>query len=66
MVQQGTWYVKGLQGFYHATNNEWTKDGKKLKTVCGKVITPCFRGKKLSKVNCSFCRERMHKEKEAV
>jgi DNA-directed RNA polymerase subunit RPC12/RpoP len=52
--------VKGLQGWWHYTNGEWDKTGNKLKTLCGKSISPNFRiiteldAKR--GVNCPKCR----------
>ena len=50
--------VKGLQGFYHATEGVWAGTGSKLKTLCGTSISPNYRRFKSIKsvVSCPKCR----------
>ena len=34
--------VKGVQGFWHATEGDWY-DGGSLRTLCGRGVPPNFR-----------------------
>ena len=48
--------VKGLQGYWHATDGSWTSGGNKLKTLCGRGISPNFRDTEdTTLVNCPSC-----------
>lgn len=51
--------VKGLQGYWHATNGDWHNNGG-LKVLCGRSISPNFRRfnqRDVGRVvNCTKCR----------
>jgi len=48
--------VKGLQGYWHFTADEWDKTGNKLKTACGRSISPNYRRINHRVVNCPQCK----------
>lgn len=54
---EATELVKGLQGYWHATDGSWDSNGDKLQTLCGTSISPNFRRMSVKKsvVNCPKC-----------
>lgn len=52
--------VKGLRGYWHYTNGGWF-DGGKLRTLCGRGVSPNNReldwDKVKSVIDCPKCRE---------
>lgn len=58
--------VKGIRGYWHATNGEWHKDGNGLQTLCGKGISPNyqrFNERDVRRVvNCPKCQDKLKRD----
>ena len=50
--------VKGMQGYWHATDGSFDKSGNKLNVLCGTSISPMHRKLKHNvAINCPHCLE---------
>ncbi|KKL11683.1 hypothetical protein LCGC14_2543310 [marine sediment metagenome] len=54
--------VKGLQGYWHATDGSWKDDGKK--TLCGKGISPNYYRTDTKIVNCPIGKKKLRELKD--